>query len=212
MERPKRKWHGHSTSPEYASWKKMLQRCNNPKHINYKYYGALGVTVCERWHYFPYFWKDMGPKPSPEYSIDRIDANGNYEPGNCRWATREMQSNNRRNSRFLTFRGKTQTRDQWAKEFGIHPMTLMARLRQGATVEEALLRPLHRGKKPSQRLDARMVTHNGKTQSVSDWEREYGLKIGFVGRRLRNGWSMEEALRLPSQKGKKDLGSSPYTN
>jgi len=74
----------------------MLQRCTNPKHISWHYYGERGVTVCNRWRDFTVFLTDMGDRPSPHHSLDRIDNDGNYEPGNVRWATRIQQGKNRR--------------------------------------------------------------------------------------------------------------------
>jgi hypothetical protein len=85
------KKHGMYGTPEYYIWNAMLQRCTNPKHDHYDYYGGRGITVCERWRIFENFFKDMGMRPSPKHSIDRIDVNGNYQPFNCRWTTRSYQ-------------------------------------------------------------------------------------------------------------------------
>jgi hypothetical protein len=83
-------------SPEYRCWHLMLLRCRNPKAPNYSYYGGRGITVCERWLDYPAFLADMGRKPTPSHSIERVDNQGNYEPSNCVWATKSQQSRNRR--------------------------------------------------------------------------------------------------------------------
>jgi hypothetical protein len=91
--------HGKYGIPEDRAWGAMIQRCTNPKHPRWRYYGARGIAVCERWLYsFSAFMEDMGPRPSQEHSLDRIDNEGNYEPGNCRWATRSEQRCNRRDA------------------------------------------------------------------------------------------------------------------
>jgi len=93
----KRGKHGFSKTIEYRTWKRMRNRCNNKKTPVYPHYGGRGITICDRWtESFENFLADMGMRPSPKHSLDRIDVNGNYEPSNCRWATMPVQCSNRR--------------------------------------------------------------------------------------------------------------------
>jgi hypothetical protein len=129
-----------TTAPEYKTWCSMKRRCYNPDTYDFKNWGARGIRVCPEWiDDYGQFLKDMGPRPGPDYSIDRIDVNGNYEPKNCRWATKSQQANNKRTSRILSAFGRQMTLSEWAKEIGVSQGTISARLdRSGMTVEQAL--------------------------------------------------------------------------
>lgn len=127
----------------YAAWCRLRGRCLNKNSKDYPDYGGRGITVCERWNDFTLFLADVGERPSPKHSIDRIDTNGNYEPGNCRWATPKIQSNNRRNIQRFDFRGESKTLTEWAESSGIQMRTLFARIYySGWSVERALTTPV----------------------------------------------------------------------
>lgn len=109
--------HGHTSfhkaTKTYSSWLNIKQRCNNPKNPKYPDYGGRGISYCDRWESFENFLADMGERPTGT-TIDRIDNGGNYEPGNCQWATNEQQSLNKRTSRLITWNGETKNLKQWA--------------------------------------------------------------------------------------------------
>jgi hypothetical protein len=135
--------HGMTYSPEFNTWSSMLDRCQRPNHKSYPQYGGRGITVCERWaKSFADFYADMGPRPSPNHSIDRIDNDGPYAPGNCRWATRDVQAGNTGCNHHLTFRGRTMILADWARETGLSREVLTYRLSRGWSVEKALTAPL----------------------------------------------------------------------
>lgn len=96
------KTHGGSHTYLYNIWAQMLGRCLNPRNKNYPNYGERGITVCERWLSFANFRHDVGDRPTPAHSFDRINPDGNYSPGNCRWATMEVQIKNRRKYKAIT--------------------------------------------------------------------------------------------------------------
>lgn len=101
--------HGMSGTPTYKSWLKMKERCHDPNATQWKWYGGNGITVCERWHRFENFYADMGLRPHGRFSIDRIDTNGNYEPGNCRWATHQEQIDNQKKTIWVNLDGEKMT-------------------------------------------------------------------------------------------------------
>ena len=105
----------------------MLRRCNDKNASQFKYYGGRGIKVCDRWNSFENFYADMGEKPDG-LTIERIDNDGNYCPQNCKWATKEEQMRNRRNTLFVTYNDKTKTLKEWAKDLGIKYSILWKRL------------------------------------------------------------------------------------
>ena len=99
------KTHGDTRSPEWVAWTAMRDRCENSRGA-YEYHAGRGIRVCERWQDYQNFLSDMGRKPSPAHSLDRVDPNGDYEPSNCRWATRTEQNRNRRNAIVVEHEGR----------------------------------------------------------------------------------------------------------
>ena len=143
--------HGHTKnhgkgSATYRSWVAMRRRCHEPGASNYRWYGARGVHICDRWmgtDGFKCFLEDMGESPSAKHSIDRFpDKDGNYEPGNCRWALPAEQSRNRTDNVVLTLDGRSMCVADWAAALNLSRYTLYRRVRLGWTSEEVLTTPL----------------------------------------------------------------------
>ncbi len=136
--------HGMTYSRENAIWRGMLNRCRNPKSKAYANYGGRGINVCDEWtNNFMTFYTDMGPCPDKNSTIDRTDNNKNYCKENCKWTSRAEQNRNKRNSR--------------------------------------------------------LITYNGKTQCIVDWDKELGFRCGVIGKRLKRGWTLEQAMTLPEK-------------
>jgi hypothetical protein len=126
--------HGHARvgakSLIYGRWWTMLQRCQNPNDGGYKNYGARGIKVCERWQKFENFYADVGDPP-PGRELDRIENGGNYEPGNWRWVSHQKNSSNRRNNKKHSFEGESLVASEIARLIGVHPATVLRRLKSG---------------------------------------------------------------------------------
>lgn len=140
--------HGHArrsapSTPEYVAWFHMRARCLNPNDIGYHRYGGRGITITEKWAKFEGFLEDMGLRPSPKHSLDRIDNDGNYEPSNCRWATSKQQAENRSSNVMIEFNGERKMMATWAKELNFNRDTVTYRLEQGWSIDEAFTTPLH---------------------------------------------------------------------
>lgn len=135
--------HGHAmgkdkkASTEYSAWLSMMARCKNPKTKHYRLYGGRGITVCDRWLVFENFLSDMGLRPSSKYSLDRYpNKDGNYEPGNCRWATIFEQNRNTNRNVFYEHEGRSQILEQWATELNADPGNIGKRIKAGQSFAE----------------------------------------------------------------------------
>lgn len=123
--------HGMTHTPTYSAWKKMKQRCKEEP----SYQGML----CDEWENdFLSFYNDIGEKPGKEYSIDRIDNDKGYQPGNVRWATKKQQQNNRNNTIFLTYQGETLPLTEWCEKLNLNPHTVRVRYLRGLPIEKVL--------------------------------------------------------------------------
>lgn len=135
----KNKTHGKSRTIEYKTWMGIKERCYNPNSPSYKHYGGRGILMCETWVYnFDIFLKDMGNRPSKEYTIERLDVNKGYSKINCIWATRKTQANNRRSNYYLTYCGITKTRSEWADIINVNVRTIASRCRANKPIEQIL--------------------------------------------------------------------------
>lgn len=174
-----------------------MTRCYNPNRREWHRYGGRGIRVCKRWQNPENFIADLLEsyiEHSSTYgglntTLDRINVNKNYSSTNCRWATQKEQSRNTRRNVFLEVNGERQLLSDVEASSGVNRQTLLDRLARGIPVNEAV--------KEKSRSRKHMVTWNGKTQTVTDWAREVEIKPITLFRRLRVGWTVEDALTKP---------------
>jgi len=179
--------HGMTNSGEYHAWVGMKQRCYNKNSHAYHNYGGRGIKVCDRWlNSFENFIADMGNRPSPKHSIDRMDNDGNYEHGNCRWSTMKEQMNNVRYNRLFTIDGMTKTASELADHFGLKLSVVHNRIARDWPVEDIFKKQLT----PT----SRYLTVNGITKTVTEMAKDYNIDRRLVTNRLRRGWNPEMAL------------------
>lgn len=213
MVKPRKTKHqGESMYPEHRVWTSMRNRCTSPLSPAWKNYGGRGIKVCDRWlRSFEDFLADMGRRPGRGYEIDRIDNDGDYEPGNCRWASQKENSRNRRSARIVEFRGRRMCLSEACELVGMPYSTVLSRLSGGWTVAVALATPV------------REKAEKGKAKSLATPKQENkhgfkGVKVTasgrFKGRRIVNGKRVEtatfetpeEAFAAYEQLGKKSEG------
>lgn len=182
--------------PEYYVWAGMKNRCLSDRNPSYSRYGGRGISVCDRWLRFDHFLTDMGPRP-PGTSIDRIDNDGNYEPGNCRWATRVEQNNNTSSTVKLYHDGITDCVLGWSRRLGIAAKTLHRRIELGWPVVDVLAIPVDN---KLSKNHVRKYDHDGLSLTLSEWSRRTGITHGSIQGRINAGWTLSEALTVPTRK------------
>jgi len=204
--------HGMSRDPIYSCWSGITYRGKGKSKE--PCYANGDIHVCKRWmESFEAFYEDMGDKPSPKHSIDRIVNAKGYTCGkceeclsrgdtaNCRWATKQEQSINRSVTRFITHGGETCTLTEWARRAGISVTTLAGRLDRGWTVQDAITKPSnHAGQ--CRRTGLHLITHDGQTHSITEWAKILGISSAAICSRLSLGWSESKAVSTPSRRPK----------
>jgi len=180
------------------SWVAMRQRCTNPNHKNWKHYGGRGIRICERWNSYAAFLEDMGARPVGK-TLDRYpNPDGNYEPGNCRWATPTEQARNMRRNLRLTLNGVRLTAVEWEELREFPDGTLHRRKRAGWSDERALSTPSRKMKQVARCASHGPLTLGDKTLSLSEIARRSGKSRGLLWYRIyKLGWSLPAAIITP---------------
>jgi len=187
--------HGLTDADEYQLWYRMQRRCNESSS-----YVRRGITVDPIWlgdagcaRFVHYVRESLGPRPSTEHSLDRIDNSEGYKPGNLRWATPNEQARNRSDNRLITFRGETLCLSEWAERLGMDDSALAVRMSRCGWSQE---RALTTQPRPSQRL----IEFNGETHPMKVWAQKVGISHAALRLRLTtHGWSVERALTTPQR-------------
>lgn len=178
--------------PAYSSYRAMRNRCENPKTESYECYGGRGITFSPRWSRFEDFWADMGPTWMPGLSLERIDVNGNYEPGNVRWATSREQGANRRSNRIIDTPEGPMMLFEAAERSRIGYATLAARIRYGWAAKDLFL-PISKGQS-ARRPKVIIDTPRGR-MSVADASEAFNLPQQTIYSRIERGYAPEDFVK-----------------
>lgn len=190
--------HGLRNTKEYDAWCSMKFRCENTNYKRHKDWGGKGISVCERWiDSFENFYLDMGPAPTQYHTLDRFpNQNGNYEPGNCRWATQLEQNRNRNITINITYKEETKTLKEWADDLGLPYEALRRRIRdKKMDIEKAFTTPIH--------VSVNNISYNGETKNLTEWSKDLNMDYVALSSRINSyGWSVEKAFQTPIKKYK----------
>lgn len=189
--------------PLYGTWAAMWNRCRSPKHDHYHRYGGRGITVCEKWKDFAAFVADVGPKPSPADTLDRIDNDGHYEPGNVRWANKKDQSRNSLSARYITANGVTRCLTEWANVSGLSMGAIWGRLNKKWCDECSVSLP------PRQKCKHRRASDRERNNEEELRKNRLRgvIQILRSGSRRANGRVVSQGRRIVLQRGR---GSANY--
>lgn len=205
--------HSLSASPHYSRWRNMIERCENPDNSSYQDYGGRGIKVCERWHDVSLFIGDLPPGYVNGMQMDRIDNDGDYEPGNIRWVTPKRNSSNRRTTRVIQYNGVSRTASEWSRLLGGSHGLVSQRIDEfGWSEEAAVTTPVsdtllnirkaqkkrwenHTKKpRPAPRI-TRTVQFNGKDYTANEIAEMAGKPVKLVRKQLyERGWTVEKVL------------------
>lgn len=189
-----KKTHGMSKTPEYNSWCAMRRRCKDKTNTNY---GARGISVCERWQSFEAFYADMGPRPSPKHTIDRLDNEKDYSSDNCRWATPIEQGRTRRTNVYLENEQEKHHIAEWARRLDMKAVTLYHRLYKGWDEIKAL-QPRKQRERPVEKVRTQparqkiIIEYNGESHDLCEWENLTGINKATLKYRYQQGLSPEQ--------------------
>lgn len=183
--------HGQADTDEYRIWRHVKGRTRSLTNNSYPDYGGRGITMSDEWFdSFETFYKDMGPRPSKEHSIERIENNKGYFKGNCKWATRTEQANNRRSSALYSYIGKTKTLADWCRELNLDPQLISCRINQLKwTFEKAITTTVNE-------TYLRLTEYLGVIKPLKQWCSELGVAYLLISRRMYYGLLFEVAIKI----------------
>ncbi len=181
----------HAESSESATRLSMIQRCHNPNNPGYKNYGGRGISVCRRWRRSTAaFIEDMGRRPSPEHTVERINNDGNYSPSNCKWILRNEQQRNTRQNVMIKIGAVTKCAAEWGRDYGVDAEAIRKRLKMGWPPARAVTEPVHE----CIFYEDRMIKALGVTRSLAEWSRVSGIGGTLIKSRIRIGWTPGRAV------------------
>jgi len=187
----KHRKHGHAINPTptYQTWTGMFSRCNNLNDPAYVRYGKRGIKICDWWFSFENFLSDMGVRPK-NLTLDRIDNDGNYEPGNCRWATAMEQAQNTSRNIKIEIDGKIKVLSEWTRVSGVCAETILYRLNNGWPSKKAVFAD-------ATAINHRMIELDGEWKQLCDWAKISPVHKRTIAYRIKMNWPIKEAIFSP---------------